>query len=293
MAERYPGGFSPACVDAAAIAAFVDGTIDPAGRARVVAHLATCPDCSELVGEVVRTDDELPVAESRRDPSPADPRGTVLWMRRRGLAAVGGVVAIAASVLLFVLGRGAPLDPLVAAVGNERLTLARPTGGFHYGPLQSPVRGANTGASQLLLAAVSRLRERARATNAAGDLHAEGVALLVAGQTADAIASLQSAARARPDDAAIAADLGAGYLTRFVERGEQGDAAAALESFDRALARSPALEEAWFNKALLLERMNRLDEALTAWNRAVELAGDSGWRGEAVRQRDDVQRRLR
>jgi anti-sigma factor RsiW len=287
-----------ACVDAETIAAFVDGTIDAAGRARVVAHLATCDDCTDLVGEVEHTSAALrrvepvlpvfPVLDDTTDRR----RGKVLRMRRGGLAAVGGLVAIAASMLL-LLNRGSALDPLVAAVGEERLIMARPTGGFHYGRLRSPLRGSTDATNYQLLAVVTRLQDRARQTNAAVDLHAAGVAQLLAGDTTNAIGSLQSSARLRPDDATFVADLGAAYLTRLVDRGDQDDAAAALDAFDRALARSPSLAEAWFNKALLLERMNRPADAVTAWNRYLELSDDRGWRDEATQNRDDLQRKLR
>ncbi len=285
MAETtgYPRGFSPACVDAATLAAFVDGTIDPAGRARVVAHVATCADCAELVGEVVRTSEELSVGA----------KGKVLWMHRRGLAALGGLVAVAASLLLVVLNRGAALDPLVAAVGNERLILARPTGGFHYGPLRSPTRGEKDQSNLALAAEAARLRERAAETNAAADVHASGVARLVAGDATGAIDALQAAVRLQRDDARFVADLGAAHMTRFADDGDPRDASAALDALDRAIALSPSLKEAWFNKALLLERMNRPADALTAWNTYLDLSDDRGWRDEAIRNRDDLQRRLR
>ena len=297
MAERHQrGGMASACPDAATIAAFVDGVLDPAGRARVVQHLASCADCSELVGEVVLTAEEL-AADSRQQSGPRpggdQPKGKVLWMRRRNLAAVGGLIAIAASLLLLLLNRGSQLDPLVAIVGDERLILARPTGGFHYGPLRSPVRGAGDTENLQLAAEVARLRERAERTNTAADRHAYGVAQLVAGDTAGAIASLQTASQSKQDDATILADLGAAYLTRFAARGDQADAAAARESIDKALSLSPALDEAWFNKALLLEQMNRPTEALAAWTKYLELPVDEQWRGEALRHRDDLQRRSR
>ena len=296
MAERQRGGMASACPDTATIAAFVDGVLDPADRARVVQHLASCADCAELVGEVVLTAEEA--AEDMRpesDPGPAgdQPKGKVLWMRRRNLAAVGGLVAIAASLMLLLLNRGSQLDPLVAIVGDERLILARPTGGFHHGPLRSPVRGAGGTDNLQLTAEVARLRERAERTNAAADRHAYGVAQLVAGDTAGAIASLQTASQSTPDDPKILADLGAAYLTRFTARADQADATAALESIDKALSLSPALDEAWFNKALLLEQMNRPTDALAAWTKYLELPVDQGWRGEALRHRNDLQRRSR
>ena len=296
MAERQPDGTALACPDAATIAAFVDGVLDPADRARVVQHLASCVDCSALVGEVVRSAEELPAdaqPESGATPAGDQPKGKVLWMRRRGLAAVGGLVAIAASLMLLFLNRGTQLDPLVAIVGDERLIVARPTGGFRYGPLRSPVRGAGDTDNYQLAAEVARLRERAERTNDAADRHAYGVAQLVAGDTAAAIASLQTASQANQDDAKMLADVGAAYLTRFAARSDPADGTAALESIDKALARSPSLEEAWFNKALLLEQMNRPAEALDAWTTFLALPVDQGWRGEALRHRDELQRRNR
>jgi tetratricopeptide (TPR) repeat protein len=295
MVEHQPGGFSSACVDAATVAAFVDGTLDATARARVVAHLASCADCSELVGEVSRTDEDLAQAVPNPELSPDRDvsKGKVLWMRPRGLAAVGGLVAIAASLVLLFLNRGTALDPLVAIVGDERLILARPTGGFHYGPLRSPVRGAGDADNLQLAAEVGRLRERAERTKAADDLHAYGVAQLVAGDTNGAIETLQSAAGVQSDDARTVADLGAAYMMRFVARGDQSDATAALDSFDSALSRSPSLTEAWFNRALLLEQVNRPADALSAWSKYLELSDDQQWRDEAVRQRDELQRRSR
>ena len=295
MVEHQPGGVSSACVDAATIAAFVDGTLDATGRARVVSHLASCPDCSELVGEVIRTDEDLaqPLASPESSPDSGVSPGKVLWMRRRGLAAVGGLVAIAASLVLLFLNRGAPLDPLVAIVGDERLILARPTGGFHYGPLRSAVRGSGDAANLQLAAEVMRLRERAERTKAAGDLHAYGVAQLVAGDINGAIDALQSASRLTPDEARTVADLGAAYMTRFVARGDQRDATAALDALDQALSLSPSVKEAWFNRALLLEQVNRPSDALAAWSKYLELTDDQAWRDEAVRRRDELQRRSR
>jgi len=297
--EHRSAGAGSECPDAATIAAFVDGTLDPPGRARVVQHLASCVDCAELVGEVVRTAEELPAdARPLSEPDPAGdpPKGRILWMRRRNLAAVGGLVAIAASLMLLLLNRGSRLDPLVAIVGDERLIVARPTGGFRYGPLRSPVRGAGDTEQLRLAAEVARLRERADRSNAPADRHAYGVAQLVAGDTVGAISSLLRASQSRQDDATILADLGAAYLTRFTANGHQADATAALASIDKALSLTPALsptEEALFNKALLLEQMERHADALAAWTKYLERPGDPGWRAEAVRHRDQLQQRSR
>jgi tetratricopeptide (TPR) repeat protein len=282
MADSQPGRPPSACVDTATIAAFIDGMIDSASRAQVIAHLATCPDCSELVGEIEQTREEL---------NRTAPPVKRFWTPRNTLGALGGFVAIAASLML-IINRHSPLDPLVTIVGDERLTLARPAGHFHYGPLRSPVRGAAESQNFQLAAEVARLRERSAQTGAAIDLHAYGVAQMVSGDTSGAIASLQSAVRLQPNDATFVADLGAALMSRFVERGDPQDATAALESIEKALSSAPSLKEAWFNKALLLERMNRPADAVSAWTRYLELSDDQPWRDEATRNRDAIQRQL-
>jgi tetratricopeptide (TPR) repeat protein len=80
-------------------------------------------------------------------------------------------------------------------------------------------------------------------------------------------------------------------MTRFLQQNNQSDATAALDSLDKAIAISPsaAAKEAWFNKALLLERLDRRDEALNAWNRFIALPDQSGWRDEGIRHRDALQ----
>jgi Tfp pilus assembly protein PilF len=65
-----------------------------------------------------------------------------------------------------------------------------------------------------------------------------------------------------PDDAMAACNLG-------MLRQRQGDAAAALALFDRALARTPALAAAHHGRGQALHRLGRLDEAAAAFEQAM------------------------
>lgn len=286
---------SPPCVDAATLAAFVDGTLDEVSRGRVLSHVASCPDCYELVTEVVLTESEL--EESRatdhavRTAEVSDRQAKILsWRRPLTFAAAGGLFAIAASVMFLIVDRDTPFDSLVSIVGNQRLTEARPSGEFRYGPVRSPLRGPREVENLELRAEAARLRERADRTGSPEDLHASGIAQLLAGDTANSVRILESGVQARPGDAAYRADLGAAYMTRFLEGGAQSDATTALDAFDKALALDPSTKEAWFNKALLLERLDRLGEAVVAWNKYLELQDEADWRAEAIRHRDASQR---
>lgn len=292
MVDNHAGP-SSTCIDDETLAAFVDGTLEPSARSRIVAHLGACADCSSLVAEVAVVDEELRdvAAIPMHDPFQGKHQtaSTRFWSRGRLAAAVGGL-AIAASVLLIVANRESQLDPLVGIVGNERMTVARPTGGFHYGPLRSTTRGPRDSGNLALLAEAARLGQRAEQTAAAEDVHASGVAHLIAGDVARSVPLLESAARLKPDDAAFRTDLGAAHMTRFIERGDQADATSALEEFEQALALAPSTKEAWFNKALLLERLNRPADAIAAWTKYMELPDEEGWRQEAARTRDAIQR---
>jgi tetratricopeptide (TPR) repeat protein len=296
MVDHRLGSLSPECVDDATLAAFVDGMLDPVSRGRVVAHIASCPDCSELVAEVIRDEEELQESSSTLVAAPIDvvanrPPSKPFWTGRAKLAATGGLFAVAASVLLLVLDRESQLASLVSIVGNERLTEARPTGGFQYGPLRSQVRsGSSQGQDRLaLLAEEGRLRVKAASASPV-DLHAWGVSQLLIGATADSVRTLESAANAAPNVAAHYSDLGAAYLTLFLEQRRATDGESALVSLDRALTLDAGSKEARFNKALLLGAMGRAADAADAWNQYLAVDADSRWAAEARRQRDALKR---
>ena len=296
--SRIGRGVPTACLDDETVASFVEGTIDAEGRTHVVAHVATCADCYELVAEVLRTDSELePKAVVPPVPFPVPPPTaspvpvlTPARSNRRMFVAAAGIIAVAASVFFVVSNRGSQLDPLVEIVGNERLTLARPTGGFRYGALKSPVRGAREVQSYQLQAEALQLQERAAGSKSPRDLHAAGVALMLVGDFAESVSLLQSASQAEPRNAQYKSDLGAAQMTRFVNRGSDSDATAALATFDEALSLSPSLPEALFNKAALLQQLERFSEAVAAWNTYLEAAAEPEWREEATRNRDEAQR---
>jgi tetratricopeptide (TPR) repeat protein len=292
LGEIQPHSRSTGCLDVATVAAFVDGALDSTARAHAMGHIASCADCSELVAEVLHAQEDLaePVAPPADRPVSFTPAAPVAhrWRRPRLLAGVGGLVAIAAS-LLILFNRQAPLDPLVSIVGAQRLTMARPSGDFQYGPLRSPLRGSADLENLELRAEVARLQERAARSAAPSDLHAAGVARFLTGDPSTAVTLLERASESSPRDARVQGDLGAAYMTRFVERGDPADAAAALAALDKALALAPSMKEGWFNKALLLERLNRPADALAAWTKYLELPDAGGWRDEAIRHRDAVQ----
>ncbi len=292
-------GMTVGCIDDDTLAAFVDGRLTPAERAQVEAHVATCDDCYTLLAEVLHTADdleaELPDTLNQRVASAADVINAPVAAeppvrQRKALIAAGSFLALAASAIFFLSRPANPLAPLVEIVGSERLTIARPTGGFAYGAIRSPLRAGNAQGRLDVQAEEGRLREKA-AAGTTSDVHAYGVAQLVAGHTAGSILTLEAAAAAAPNVAAYHSDVGAAYLTRLLEQGEARDGAAALASLDRALALDRGSREALFNKGLVLAALGRSVEATDAWNRYLAVDADSPWAGEARRQRDALKTR--
>jgi tetratricopeptide (TPR) repeat protein len=278
-------GPSSACVDEAVLAAYIDGQLPANARAEVEAHLAECDDCYAWSAEVIRTEEE-----TRAHTRP--------FLTAR-VAAVGAFVALAASLTLvvlkqpaFIFNRGSSLDAIVRSLGNERRTLARPTGGFSYGlyivgrrtPTTTPTRAESIG----LLAEAVKLKDTADRTKAPADLHAAGVALLIAGQTAESVAALETAEKLSPGNASYLSDIGAARLTLFYETQQRSDADAALAATERALAADPTLQEAAFNKALALAALGRSSEARTAWDAYLALDSGSAWSDEARRWRNTI-----
>ena len=289
------------CLDANVVAAYVDGTLDRPARARVQAHLAGCDTCYELVAEILHTQEEPGEGTATADRAPL--QGVVVpFARRRGVIAGVGSLAAAAAALLLVVQlqpdwwvrlRGGGPDPqiarLVEALGDERTVDGRLSGGFRYGPLRSPIRSGRLSDNLALLAAAGELQQAAQSDRTPENLHGWGVAQLLLGQYDGSIDALHAAQLARPRNPSYLADLGAAHLGRATSMDRRDDLAPGLDAVDKALVIAPALAEAWFTKARLLERLQRRADAIDAWNRYLQLDPASPWSEDARRHLKQLQ----
>jgi CHAT domain-containing protein/tetratricopeptide (TPR) repeat protein len=266
------------------------------------AHIASCPICYEVFAETVRfaldEQDEEEEDARRRRKATAFPfvRGLV---RRRPFQAAAALAAAASLLLAFHLWReraARPSPPLLAelaeAVGPHRFVEPRLTGGFRHGRLtvlrsdQSPDGlDAYPGG---VLAAVARIRERAEAFPSPEALGALGVTYLVSGDLDAAVKALESATAQAPDDPGLRSDLAAAYLARASRLDDPSDLPKALDAAERAIALDSAPDEAWFNRALALEKLHLLDAARKAWQDYLERDAASGWADEARRHLEDL-----
>lgn len=231
------------------------------------------------------------------------PGATVLPMRPRGLktrwVVAGSVLAVAAALAMVAwlqpevwqrIRGGEPVDPLMAklveAVGEERYIEARLTGGFKYGPLRSVTRGPGDLSQQnlALLAAAGELQKTAQEDSSAANLHSWGVAQLLLGEYDGAARTLESAVAASPNESRLQNDLASGYLAAAKALDRPGDYPRALAAAERALIRDRRFAEAHFNRALALESLGLVAEAVQAWEEYLRVDESSPWAGEA-RQR--------
>lgn len=142
-------------------------------------------------------------------------------------------------------------------------------------------RAGGAPVSGLKLYPLARLvRERAERHPSQESLAALGLLRLISG--AQAIAPIERALAAGPPDGILLNDLGAALLQEASPR-EPLNYVRALAAFDRALAASPALPAALFNRALTLERLTLRQDARAGWQRYLERDTASRWAVEAHR----------
>ncbi len=281
------------CPEPEVLAAYVDRGLSLAERARVDAHLASCPQCIGLVAGVARTVADLsahaPDAVVAVDANPRVTRRSLAG----ALAAAAAVIAVVAapSLLRPWLERDAGLVSLVDSVGEQRSVLGRLTGGFPHAPLGVPSAGGQggraAGADRILLAA-DKIRESFGERETPSHLHALGVSQLLAGRYEDAAQSLLAASREQPANARYLSDVAAVQLERARLGLRPDDLPRALASADRARRLDPSLKEAWFNRALAASALSLTAEAKTGWTEYLKRDSVSPWAAEARLRLDEL-----
>ena len=270
------------CPDPETLAAFLDNRLSERDREVVAAHLTSCETCYAVFLESLKT----------------KPAATVLPHTSQRIATrkvivgmTAGLAAAAALVLAVVVPwRQQPgveessMQALVVAMGSERTIEPRLSGGFAYGPVRGPVRSGEPAADTLppdVRIAAAQIEKQALADRAPRTLQALGIAYLVRGDAGRAIPVLEEAANAASPDARVLSDLAAAYLVRSTREERPEDLAKALAIADRSVKADARSPEAWFNRALALERLSLIDQARQAWEDYLKVDSTSGWADEA------------
>ena len=271
------------CLEPEVLAAYVDRGLSLSERARVEAHLASCPPCIAQVAGVARTVAEL----SASRPDVVVTAEATPFVTRRALA---GALATAAAVVAIVaapslvrpwVDRDSALVSLVERVGEQRSVLGRLTGGFPHTPLGGPSAGGQDGRAagtdrvQLI---AGKIRESVGERETPSELHALGVSQLLAGSYDDAAQSLLAASREQPANAQFLSDVAAVQLERARLGLRPDDLPRALAAADRARRLDPSLREAWF-KSALAATLSRVRCSHGKFPADPGAARRSGWRG--------------
>jgi hypothetical protein len=262
------------------LAMFVDDRLDSASHDDVLAHIASCGECRELV---LMTSDLR--AEENVVPGP------FVW--HKWMAAVAGVAA--AAVIGFVALQpvlvGPSVDKVVAAVGTlEKRPSAGRLAGLSYKVANEPKRGPEDEKHDRTVAfyQVAADLEEAKFPNA----HAVGLVTLgLAENGADvkkAVDLLSSAyEKAEGDERdAIAIDLAAARLARLYWVDSKEDAQSALDLSEEVLKRKQSPEALW-NRAVALESLDE-KAAIGAWDDYLKLDPNSEWSVEAQHRRNNL-----
>lgn len=101
-----------------------------------------------------------------------------------------------------------------------------------------------------------------------------------------AVKSLEQASRLSLRPSAALSDLAVAYLMRFDANGDVSDLLAALEMTERARQDGTRSEAAQFTRAVVLQRLELVDEERAAWNAVSTGTARTVWTGEAAQYVD-------
>jgi tetratricopeptide (TPR) repeat protein len=266
------------CPEPETLAAFVDGRLNTAERQEVMKHMAECAECRDnvlLSTEIVAM--EAPVANVEA------PAANVVqpwfgWKRIVPLAAAASIaVLIAIPSVRERAFNGDPMRPVVKAwqTAVERPTAARVSVEGPHKQAKRTMRGDSETETEdyATLQALAKATERAAKKESLENLHALGLAQMLAGERQEAVKTLEKAEAMAPNSsAALLNDLAAAYL---------GDAKyqEALEAADRAWMIEQIPVAAW-NRALALERLGQDAAAKAAWETYLKMEPSPEWAKE-------------
>lgn len=299
------------------LAAFVDGRLGAAEGDQVIEHLASCDDCRSLfdmIGDVMEAEgiEREPLADPEAivdpepavDPQPVIERAPAVVPGRFGRRAVISLLAAAAAVAVVFTPpvqeriesyRTGGVSRLVKASESlsQRDLESRLAGGFPYKELKRTNRGPDDGPFDLEKTEIFKVMAELEDRPSAKELRALGVGQLllarnekdVAAAIEGAIATLERALKAAGgNDPDLLNDLSAAYIDLARWTSDAQAAGQALNFAERSWGLKKSSEAAW-NRALALEKLNRREDALKAWQQYLAIDSSSPWAAEVRNDR--------
>ena len=310
MRAPNPSLSTPECVGDAEWLELAAGLLPEAKTREVMKHAAQCGHCGPLLKNAAEAlvDEATPGEEALlaslqsaqpewRKNMAATLRNSVRDRQRRSSGwrrvfawptpayTFAGIVAVAAVGWIGVRAfHPQSADRLLAQAYSEQRTLEVRIPGAKYAPVQAQ-RGAERSdfdKPQSLLKAEDLIGENLRKNpNDPVWLQARARADLLNGNYDSAIKSLQRALETQPDSPSLLTDLGSAYFVRAEFADRPIDYGNAVESFGKALTKSPDDPIALFNRALACERLFLYTQAVDDWQHYLRIDPKGDWSNDA------------
>ena len=244
------------------LAAFVDRKLEGAERDAVVAHLADCADCRDIV--VMATEEAS--------------AGNVVPFRKAAMVMLAAAAAVVVMLFAIPSVRERILGDDLREV-NRAFALRQTEGRLSidetHRTYDSPERGVTKDPElkAQIAAADARLRVEEKPTRE--NLHKAGLALLLARDAKDAVDMLERALKL-----GASVELLNDTAAAHIAFGRDPNLLRALELSEQSLRieRAPA---ALWNRALALQHLQRDDEAVLAWEQYIAAEPDPAWDQDA------------
>jgi tetratricopeptide (TPR) repeat protein len=294
----------PNCPDEGIVLAYAENRLSPRRRSQIERHFADCHDCREILAFLGREVDRLPASlaaeavseqtnrvlayiqtdERNRSRSTQRTKTSAgFYLSYPRLAAVGLVIcAMLAGAIYVIIRSQSPTEDAMVALKQgfkeTRYTEARISGGFGYSPYAGTIRGADSNRDNLHLdRAENKIKAAAQEPDAVEARLIQARVLLARGDLESAkhaLAILDQLTRSGIDTPPAFNDTGVAHL-RLSNYPE------AITYFNKALEKSPAYNEALFNRALAEQLDGRYEDARRDWQVFIEKSSDENWNNEA------------
>jgi tetratricopeptide (TPR) repeat protein len=244
-------------------------------------HLSSCAECRLVVESAAE-------AQAEEQAETIEPQGRRPW-RWLSIAAVIGAGVLLTPVAQKqwqVYKREVAMRELVDYAASLSTRVIEPRiADLPFGEKPRVTRGLDSEGEKedqsIITGRASKVIESAANDHSAAAAHARGIAYLLTRDTTAATQELTAATKAGPNDAKAWSDLAAAKLVA-------NDNAGARDAANRALSIEPSLDDARFNRALAVSRLQPA-ESIKEWTEYLKHDTTGDWAKEA-RQRINTAR---
>ena len=286
LRNSEPPEKTPACPDEARWFEMAGGTISGEAANALLIHSSSCSYCAHLLNQAI--DDFADQPKAGEDGVVTGQRfKDVVTRETRPRKRLPGWLPIAA---LFLLGLGLAVwrfwlpqyaENQAAALLAQAETKTRFSSFRFSGNAYAPTHVTRSQAADVPVAVLDAQQWIARAgTDAAANILKAKIAIAT-GEVAEAPAAIQKAMDQSGETPQLLNDLAAAWAARAERTRNDPSAGSALKAVDQALALSPNFPEALFNRALILNLLNRQAEACAALAAYRAAEKDSRWSEDA------------